>query len=773
MEKHKRTLSLCTLVVLVLIIGMPHPAHAAPGIAERIGSAIMDVAYTFIGKVVYLIGYIVAYIGGIGVALVAWFIGIILNLNNQLLQSDAVQIGFSVSLSVANLGFVLGIIVIAIMTILRQESYGLKQILWKLVAAAILVNFSLVIIAPIFNFANQLTTYFLNCTQGNCNNTGTLAGFQNFAKSLAGAFNPQKELLLGLNTTAGGLVVADTNLQGAFSTTGQSIGKLLVPIVSIFFIAFMLIVMNITLVTFVAMLFIRYLIIGILLIVMPFAWLMWIFPNLSHLWTKWWSTFWRWTLFAPIVIFFLYLAIMTSKTMSTATSGVFYVDTYTSDASGAFGMLANLFGTTFTPLLGSFMQQIIIIGLAVGGIFAANSLSIHGASAAMGAIKGVKNATVGYVGRQSKKGARAAWRGVGGTQATEHLQKGQISRAAVAVPSTLSKKFLNIAGRVVGKKGFGDQIIGAAETKTQQLAESETGKKVGKFAGAAAGIFGLKRLASIGGRQLAEAQHNKDLVDDAKKIVPDDKKELLKNLEGSMRTELRMAYIQKAVDKGWINHDTIVGPAGEKFGKWKDDHEDDFKNYGQGKLIKDSDKAIGSDKEIRKAAQMIENAQKAGVAPITQVTDASGTVVNVDWRQEMNKAIKEFFGGFEKGDINKMSVNEVFGKEAPKAISEALQRGLATYAPQLVSGIINKMDSSTLKEFHASYPQQIREARTAVQNDATLTATEKNELLATIQNSEDKFESIMANNLFGIGAVPAAPAVGGGAAPTPPAGGGH
>ena len=75
------------------------------------------------------------------------------------------------------------------------------------------------------------------------------------------------------------------------------------------------------------------------------------------------------------------------------------------------------------------------------------------------------------------------------------------------------------------------------------------------------------------------------------------------------------------------------------------------------------------------------------------------------------------------------------------------------------------MDSATLKEFHESYPQQISEARTSVQNDPTITATEKAELLATIQKSENKFEDIMSNNLFGPGANPPGVAP---AAPPPP-----
>ncbi len=820
LRKHRKALAVCALLVLAVIAVLPHPAAARwiPGgpsgmmwvpdaedlvnpesgfigtvaaIPEKIASAVTDVLYTFIGKVVYLIGYIVAYMGGIGVALAAWFISIMLNLNDQLLQTDAVQVGFSVSLSVANLGFVLGIIVIAIMTILRQESYGMKQILWKLVAAAILVNFSLVIIAPIFNFTNQLTAYFLDCAQGNCAGS-TLAGstrlasFNNFAKSLAGAFNPQKEFLVGLNTTGGvgALPTADTKLQGAFATVGQSIGKLLVPIMSVFFIAFMLIVIDITLVTFVLMLFVRYLIIGILLIIMPFAWLMWIFPSLSHLWTKWWNTFWRWTLFAPIVIFFLFLAMMTSNTMSRATDGVFAVDTYISGAGGPFGMLANILGATFTPLLGSFMQQLIIVGLAVGGLFAANSMSIHGASAAMGAIKGVKNATVGYVGKQSKKGARAAYRGIGGAKITEHLQKGEVLKAGKAA-------LVGVGGVPVrGAKAVAQGVKGAATAVKEKPSRIFTAPLAAIGGGIAAGT---RRLASIGGRGLAETQHNKDMVDEAKKHTPDDKHELMKNLQGSMNMETRMAHIQKAVEKGWMSHDTKIGPAGEKFGDWKDAHEEDFKNYGQEKLAEDSDTAIGSNKKMREAVEEKEKeiaanpdvakmdaeiqdmkkdieteravgnkdyavAKEKKLEELERQRDNTAELVGAKHNPRIDAAADEFASERTKDDMRKANVNAIFGPEASKTMAETIARSFARTAPQLVSSIIGKMKSPALKEFGESYPKQIKKLIEEARRRTDIADEERRKIIEGLEKAEENFTRSLNFNMYGVSSFEPPPA---------------
>src|SRR3989344_6609258 len=164
------------------------------GIGAILGSAI--------AWIVYVINYIIATIFGVFISIIAWFIGIVIQINTNIVNTPIVQNGFSITLAVANLGFVMAIIVIAIMTILRYETYALKQTLWKLVAAAILVNFSLVIAGAILNFADNLSLYFLDGFNQGCT-TGTstgVPGFTNspldcFATSVAGAFAPQRVFL--------------------------------------------------------------------------------------------------------------------------------------------------------------------------------------------------------------------------------------------------------------------------------------------------------------------------------------------------------------------------------------------------------------------------------------------------------------------------------------------------------------------------------------------------------------------------------------------------
>src|ERR1700722_12949582 len=176
------------------------------GFGSGNSSVMSNIGYYVIGKIAFGVAYLIAWIGGVAISIETWLVGAMLGINTGVFQSEIVQKGFGVTLSIANLGFVLGIIVIALATILHRETYGWKKILWKLVFAAILVNFSLVIAAPIFGLGNSFTQYFLNCVDpsgGGCTGQGAGVGLVNsnsmndFAKNLAGAFNPQVGLLAG------------------------------------------------------------------------------------------------------------------------------------------------------------------------------------------------------------------------------------------------------------------------------------------------------------------------------------------------------------------------------------------------------------------------------------------------------------------------------------------------------------------------------------------------------------------------------------------------
>src|SRR3989344_3514527 len=317
------------------------------GIGAILGSAI--------AWVVYVINYLIATIFGVFISIIAWFIAIVLQINTNIVNTPLVQNGFSITLAVANLGFVLAIIVIAIMTILRYETYALKQTLWKLVAAAILVNFSLVIAGAILNFADNLSLYFLDGFNQSCGEgvSGAINPYDCFASNVAGAFAPQR-VLLGPNSSTSTISSYLDQQQGA-AGGGQTFGMILQPFLNLFFPTLFLIITVIALAGLFIMLLIRYIYLGILMVLMPIAWLLWIFPATSSHWHKWWSKFIQWTMFAPIVIFFVYLSVLSLGQTNSPEDFLATLRVQPSTGSGMLAGISNFLGGAVGTTLGTML----------------------------------------------------------------------------------------------------------------------------------------------------------------------------------------------------------------------------------------------------------------------------------------------------------------------------------------------------------------------------------------------------------------------------------
>ncbi len=435
-------------------------ANEKPGLFVRIGdfltgalSAIADIAASAIGWVIYGVSYFIAAIISIFIALETYVIGIVLQLNGQVMNSLAVQSGFTVTLAVANLGFVLVIVVIAITTILRLESYQMKKTLGKLIAAAILVNFSLVIGGAIINFSNSFTTAFMTALPGGGGGAGQ---YFEFANDLAGAFAPHRlslNCLVNSDGTAATAGQAGLDINGGSSQLGSSLAGIITPLFGIIFTVGMLLSVLVVLATFLFMLLIRYMYLVFLLIIMPLAWLMWIVPKYSHLFSEWWTKFLEWCFFAPIVMFFLFLSIATAHQMAVANTQAGVTD----PAAGLAGLgyqpsttnylgsaLSGFLGGATNTLLGTALQMMVVLGLSVGGMFVAKKMSITGAKAALGAAEGGAKAFGKYAGKRAvRTGLESAARRI--------TPKPRVNRAGVVQPAPntiLNALRRNAAGRL-------------------------------------------------------------------------------------------------------------------------------------------------------------------------------------------------------------------------------------------------------------------------------------------------------------------------------------
>jgi hypothetical protein len=697
--ENKKIKILPILVVVLSVVSVLIATHQAQADwwppstwgSDIVANGLAGVTGKFVGFFVYIINYFISMVLAIVIVVEAWFIQVVLQINDNIVNTLVVQSGFTVTLAIANLGFVMGIIVIALATILKRETYGIKQILWKLVVAAIIVNFSLVIGGIIINFANTMTKSFMTAFPGQG------GGYFTFASRVASMFQPQQ--FASVDTSK-------TDVQNVGSQLGTDIGSVIAPIFSLVYASVFLVFIIIILGVFIFMLMARYVILSILLILMPLAWLTWVFPKLSSNFSKWWNTFIRWCFFAPIVIFFLWLVINTAAIMDQNTTlnplnpDTISANFQSTSSNPLIAAVSNFFGAMLTPIIKNSLNAFVLIGLTVGGIIAANSLSIAGAGAAIGAVKTVGGAVQGWAGRIGKKGLRATGRALGVENLAERMRTGQ-------VPG-VSK------------------------------------------------IPGLRELVATGGRRLAGVMSNKELVDRMSKEVPDDPEEIKKNLAGPMATERRMAHLNRLAQMNELDDDVMVGS--QKFSEWKDTHQADFANYGQDKLNKDGNKILGGDKEMRDAAKALEAGEK-------DVKDASGKTV--DAAELLQKASDRFVKGLNRADMSKMQVNRIFSDKTSKEHRQALLGSFAANAPQLIPNLMPKAKSNALKMLKTDFSDDmIREKREAVMKDTSLSVEEIEETLARLDDAQKIFKDSWSNNALGFipaeGAVTAAQQAGGG-----------
>jgi len=350
----------------------------------------------------------------LAVTLGGWLINLGLNLDGAVFNSPTVQIGFSVALSVANLGFVLGIIIIAIATILRNETYGIKQMLWKLIVMAILVNFGLVITGPIVGLADNFTAFFLSASGGSAN----------FALNMTTAFSvssfEQQPTLTAANAnsnsnpcntvdvdflTADQLAQCQTiwSQQKNSDTTG--VNDFFKNISSLIFSAIFIAIAGFTLILIGILLVVRYVYLSILLILLPLAWLTWVFPKFNYF-SKWWGLFVKWAMFPALTLFFLYLAIQSVTIMNGhATVSQAQIPASANPINSPSAAIMAQTGQPTFPQVA--LDEIVAIALCLGGLFAANSLSLQGSETIMHGAKWVGGQVQGYVGKKAQTGRRA------------------------------------------------------------------------------------------------------------------------------------------------------------------------------------------------------------------------------------------------------------------------------------------------------------------------------------------------------------------------------
>lgn len=199
---------------------------------------------------------------------------------NNFIDADIVKLGWNMIRDVANMFFVVVLLVIAFGTILGLEQYEWKKTLIKLVMSAFLVNFSNLICQLIIDAAQVFTISFLNAVAGaaggNLVNMFNLNEVYNIATNNTDPSGIQIELF-------GGAVMSIVFAGMAMMT----IGAYLVVIIA------------------------RMVVLWTLMILSPLAFLFSALPNTQSYAKEYWDQFIRQVIVAPVMVFFLWLAFAT------------------------------------------------------------------------------------------------------------------------------------------------------------------------------------------------------------------------------------------------------------------------------------------------------------------------------------------------------------------------------------------------------------------------------------------------------------------------------
>ncbi|MFA6427605.1 MAG: hypothetical protein WCW16_04140 [Candidatus Magasanikbacteria bacterium] len=229
-------------------------------------------------------------IAQICIALTVFFLRFFITLAsyNNYIDTAVVQLGWTMVRDVANMFFVVALLVIAFATILGLEQYEWKKGLAKLIMMALFINFSNLIAQLIIDVAHVFTITFLNAV------SATAGG------NLINMFQLQ-------NITS--MVLSSDTSQLQFGTTpeGASTAVFIGVVVAALFAIMAAVAMG----SYVVVMAIRVVVLWALIILSPLAYLLAAMPKGEKYAQQWWSEFSKHVLVAPVMVFFLWLAFAT------------------------------------------------------------------------------------------------------------------------------------------------------------------------------------------------------------------------------------------------------------------------------------------------------------------------------------------------------------------------------------------------------------------------------------------------------------------------------
>lgn len=420
-------------------------AHAYVPILSDILEAPIRIAVALIVLAFTLALGLLQMIMAIFLLIAATFLQWLITAPIKLTSGGIVQIGWDFCRDIANMFFIVCLLVIAYATIFKKETYAMKSLLPTLVIIALLINFSQVVCGIIIDMSNILMNFFVKYGVADVGNilvkqnpfiTDVLGiGSDSFWGPLSQVFGkPFQEVI-----------------QWMIVTMIKALVALLFTIVELLII-----------VAYGLILTIRIVIIWILVILAPIAWVARILPLTRGTWSSWWKNFIQWAVIGIIMLFFLYLAgyllqhveVFESCKMTPAESD---------DAN------INAGSKIIADVLCTILPSIMAIVLLLLGLF----LGFSSGAGAPGFAQKIMRAPVSFVGGKAWESTKTGAASTGARMLGQYTFDKETGKWAYA-PTKLGKfvggmeKFPGVRGMMGG--------FGATRTKLEQAAMASSEK---------------------------------------------------------------------------------------------------------------------------------------------------------------------------------------------------------------------------------------------------------------------------------------------------------
>jgi hypothetical protein len=337
---------------------------------REIAIKVIKIFLEFLGSIVlgiiYLVCWLILQLVGVFVEIAAWIVHNALNpdLYRDMFGSSIVDNGWVIIRDICNMFFILILLVIALATILRIQTYKAQSLLLPLLIAAFLVNFSRPIVELAIDASQILMYQFVNMLSSAGGSTSDVGSLVTIKENILNSFWNGTDVLKNVFTA--------------------QFNEMLGLVVAIMFAIVFLIVLCLVYLAMALYLIIRLVALTILIILSPLGFFFNILPQTKSYASKYWSELSKYLIFGPIMAFFIYLA--------SALANELTVTKLSQITIGGDRILP------LSDMFGDILQYVIVLVFLYASIWIARQLGIWGADKVQGMTTGKAVAFAGMAG---------------------------------------------------------------------------------------------------------------------------------------------------------------------------------------------------------------------------------------------------------------------------------------------------------------------------------------------------------------------------------------